>query len=144
MNKIQKIGASAFIFKNDKVLLLKRAKDEKIFPGYWELPGGKLEYGENPEDGAKREAKEETGLTVKVGMPYSTFSSIFSYLEEEIYFVDIQFFCRAVDEKITLSPEHEEYFWAGKNDFAGFEITGQMREAIRKGFENIKLFSITS
>jgi 8-oxo-dGTP diphosphatase len=32
--------------------------------GYWEFPGGKIEPGETPEDAAKRECLEETGLTV--------------------------------------------------------------------------------
>lgn len=32
--------------------------------GWWELPGGGLEWGESPEDGLKREFHEEMGLTV--------------------------------------------------------------------------------
>jgi 8-oxo-dGTP diphosphatase len=33
--------------------------------GTWTMPGGKLEYGETFEEGAAREVKEETSLTVK-------------------------------------------------------------------------------
>ena len=47
-----------------KVLLVKRTVDPK--KGFWCLPGGFLELGETPEQGALRELKEETGLQGKI------------------------------------------------------------------------------
>ena len=44
---------------HDKILLLKNERDE------WELPGGKLEEGEEPEDCCRREILEETALNVR-------------------------------------------------------------------------------
>ena len=35
-------------------------------PGHWTLPGGGIDFGEDPEDAVVREFIEETGLTVKV------------------------------------------------------------------------------
>ena len=50
--------------KDDKILLVKQfrypLKSVSI-----ELPAGKLEYGENPDDAAKRELEEETGYVAK-------------------------------------------------------------------------------
>lgn len=45
----------------ERVLLVKRSVEPKL--GYWCLPGGFLELGESPEQGALRELEEETGLT---------------------------------------------------------------------------------
>jgi 8-oxo-dGTP pyrophosphatase MutT (NUDIX family) len=45
------------------VLSLQRASDTRC-PGAWETVHGRLEPGERPEEGAVREVKEETGLTV--------------------------------------------------------------------------------
>ena len=47
--------------RDDKILLLKRRKAP--YPGYWVAPGGKIEPGESPREGALRELQEETGLT---------------------------------------------------------------------------------
>jgi len=48
---------------NDKVLLCKR-NNEGSLPGEWSIPGGKVNEGETPIDGAVREFYEETHLEV--------------------------------------------------------------------------------
>jgi len=55
------IGAGIiFINSNNEVLLLLR--DDKIdipFPNMWDIPGGKVENGETPENAIRREMMEE-------------------------------------------------------------------------------------
>lgn len=51
----------AFVTPDARVLMLRRARDEENFPGYWSLPGGKCDEGEEAEEAAKREAYEEIG-----------------------------------------------------------------------------------
>ena len=54
------IVVGAIIVSDGKILLLK----ENHLPdkGKWNIPAGKLDYGENPVDGVKREVYEEAGL----------------------------------------------------------------------------------
>lgn len=47
-----------------RVLLTRRSAHKRAFPGFWELPGGALEAGETPEDGIRREVREELGCEV--------------------------------------------------------------------------------
>ena len=58
-----KIGCGVFVVKDGKVLLGKRKS--KHGQGQWASPGGHLEHGEEPEECARREVEEETGLQIK-------------------------------------------------------------------------------
>ncbi len=53
----------AIIIENNKILLLKRKKDNIV---YWVLPGGQVENGEINELALARECREELGVQVKV------------------------------------------------------------------------------
>ncbi len=55
---------SILILDGDKVLLGKRNVEPS--KGMWDVPGGFLEAGEPPEEGAWREIREETGLEVEI------------------------------------------------------------------------------
>ncbi|NJC94945.1 MAG: NUDIX hydrolase [Anaerolineae bacterium] len=59
-----RVAIAAFIFDEQDRLLLCEHTYRKSHP--WGLPAGGLEYGEDPEDGVKREVKEETGFEVQV------------------------------------------------------------------------------
>ncbi len=48
--------------RDDAVLLLKRARHKKLWPGLYNAPGGHVERGETPAEAATRELAEETGL----------------------------------------------------------------------------------
>lgn len=57
--------AGALVVRQGRVLLAKRAFEPS--KGCWDLPGGFLNEGEHPEEGARRELLEETGLRVRLG-----------------------------------------------------------------------------
>lgn len=47
-------------------LLITRRPHDTVFGGYWELPGGKADPGETPDDCVRRELFEEVGVQVRV------------------------------------------------------------------------------
>ena len=55
-----------------KFVLIKRKNEP--FKDYWAIPGGFVEYGETVEDSAIREAKEETGIDIKLKRLFKVYS----------------------------------------------------------------------
>ncbi len=67
------VGTITYIFDElGRVLLFRRRKPP--FAGYWEAPGGKVDFGERLKASALREVKEETGIIAR---------------EEDLIFVDL-------------------------------------------------------
>lgn len=66
--KIQVIGVGGLILNKEKEILLTK-RIEPMFPqwnGKWGIPGGQIEFGENPDEALHRELKEELGIEVKI------------------------------------------------------------------------------
>lgn len=116
MQVIQKVALK----KNDKFLILLRSEIEDPMPLHWDFPGGKLEKGEDPLDGIKREAKEETGLDIKNCKLDSKHTIMIHGRPHlfRIYTAEIA----SKNKKIKLSSEHEEYRWASLKEISKLKV----------------------
>lgn len=56
---------AGIIREENKIFATQRGHGE--FNGYWEFPGGKIEFGETPEEALEREMEEELATKVEVG-----------------------------------------------------------------------------
>lgn len=63
---------AAVILKPDGQFLLAERPPGKIYAGYWEFPGGKVEAGESPHAALARELHEELGIEVDLATPWLT------------------------------------------------------------------------
>ncbi len=78
MNQIY-IAEKAFIIDpNDRLLIIKKGQEDLLNPNKHEVPGGKFEFGEDPEECLKREVFEEVGIDIVVGDPFATWEWVFS------------------------------------------------------------------
>jgi 8-oxo-dGTP diphosphatase len=72
MTKIVEVAA-AVLLRGDGVtpeFLLAQRPEGKVYAGYWEFPGGKVEAGETMRDALVRELQEELGITVDRAWPW--------------------------------------------------------------------------
>jgi 8-oxo-dGTP diphosphatase len=61
--KVVDVAVGVLIRPNGDFLLTSRPPG-KVYEGYWEFPGGKLEQGESVEAALRRELQEEIGVTI--------------------------------------------------------------------------------
>ncbi len=122
MEKENKIGVGfgVMMFKEGKLLLGRRHDDHQKASsllngaGTWTMPGGKLDFKEIFEDGAKREVMEETGITlgeIKV-------ICVNQDIVESAHFVTIGFFSDVFlgEPKVMEPDEITEWRWFEMDD----------------------------
>ena len=112
----QWIAAVAVIFNREgKILLTKRHQPESEFHDRWQLPGGGVEYGENPIDTIVREIKEETGLSIDL---ISEFPSIYSAHRPDSHGIILSFPARYTKGEIDISRDDEtgDFGWFFENE----------------------------
>ncbi|MES2955078.1 MAG: NUDIX domain-containing protein [Pseudomonadota bacterium] len=62
--------AVGVLLRPDGDFLLTSRPPGKVYEGYWEFPGGKLEAGETVEQALRRELHEEIGITIGAAQPW--------------------------------------------------------------------------
>lgn len=107
----QFVAMKAFIIdeEHDTIFLMRKGNKDLLNPGKWEVPGGKMEFGETTEETFKREVKEESGLEIEVGenliQPWEwTFTNPQG---EEMQIVAVGKICRSLSESIDYSHQTE-------------------------------------
>ena len=85
-------GVEAGVFDDEGRILLLQRSDDRL----WAMPGGMLEVGETPAQGAAREAAEETGVVVEVLDLSAVYDSRFCGTRASLQLVHLVFHCRPV------------------------------------------------
>ena len=67
--KVVEVAVGVLIRPDGQFLLTSRPVG-KVYEGYWEFPGGKLESGESVEQALRRELQEEIGITIAAVQPW--------------------------------------------------------------------------
>lgn len=108
----QKISVRALIKNDEKILLVRRASGTPQYIGQFELPGGKVEYGENPEISVRREVVEELGAEAGAVQLYRVVSWI-DTIERDTQHIIIVYLVglAGTTTRFTLSAEHDKFLW---------------------------------
>jgi len=106
--------------------------------GYWSLPGGALETGEQLEEGIRREVLEETGLEVEPLGIFEVFERIQRDAEgrAEYHYVLIDYLCRARGGALRPADDVARCEWVRRADLGKFRITEGTREVIERAFRD--------
>ena len=100
----------ALIEISDKYLVTKRSSLENVYPNYYDIPGGLVNFGELPQEALIREVKEETNLDV---IPISVIYEFSNYdNEKDMIFTTLVYKVKLLSDinDIRLDKnEHIEY-----------------------------------
>lgn len=99
------VAAGVLIRADGKVLLAQRP-DRKVYAGFWEFPGGKVEAGETTRVALDRELDEE--LAIKVERAYPWLTQTFTYPHAT---VRIHFFRVTAWQGELVAREHQAFDW---------------------------------
>jgi 8-oxo-dGTP diphosphatase len=102
---------------------------EDVLPDFWDIPGGTLEDGEDPAEGAVRETKEETGI--EISNPRLFFCRSKIDVEKNKQFVTLIFWARYANQEIILNhKEHQEYAWIKLSDISRYKTVEYLKDCL--------------
>jgi 8-oxo-dGTP diphosphatase len=108
MSYTHRVAVTAYVIHENKFLMLKRNHDPKV----WGPPGGRLHPDEDPEQGLRREIREECGLEIGIlGVAGTWFGAIGPH-----HYLSIDYLAHSETENVKLSHEHSEYMWSTMHD----------------------------
>lgn len=106
-----RFGVYAVLKYKDKYVLIQKGKGP--FKGRWDLPGGKTDFGETPEQTLKREITEETGLKLKSYKLITVEAYTHESKKEEFHHTGVIFKAEAKDiDKLKREPDGNDSFGA--------------------------------
>lgn len=137
-----------------RVLLLRRSATDPRRPGTWDMPGGTVEFGEDPAVSAAREVREEAGLEIPAGLlnPHRIISSYRrddkknSWNDLRKWYGTIIIYRNAVpvvhgagpwngggDGPVRISSEHDDFAWVDPSDldvYDAYPMADKYREIL--------------
>ncbi len=145
----QRLSVRAIINEDGKALLLKRNNGRPSILGKFELPGGKLAYGEQPEDALRRYLHDDAGIHIQSSQLYDAVTYI-DYDDRAIQYGVIVYLVTLAPQRhpMKLSGNYSKYKWHSMSNIHQSELTDltqlllgivQQEQVTEKSVEETKL-----
>ena len=129
------IGVGAVIVDAGRVALVRRGQPPLL--GEWSIPGGVLEVGETLREGAMREAREETGLTVDAGELLGIFERLVPGEDGRLryHYVLMDFLCVWTGGDLLAASDAADVRWFRSEELEALKLAPDTLAVIQKAFE---------
>ncbi|MFQ5650371.1 MAG: NUDIX hydrolase [bacterium] len=128
------IAVGAVIFRNDRLLLIKRRHEPKA--DYWTLPGGLVEVGENTREALVREVREECNVLVKP----TRIVDVIDYVERDqtqrvrYHYVLVDFEAEYISGTAFASSDAVEVKWFSTDELRQANLPDMTRDFLSKHY----------
>lgn len=113
---------------NDDILVVKRHPKSRTDPEMWELPGGKVEKGEDFDVALVREIKEETGLDVEIADFCEAIQN--DYMHKRT--VQVMMYLKNIKGEVEISDEHIDWMWASLDMLKTLPLSTSLKKVLKK------------
>jgi 8-oxo-dGTP diphosphatase len=86
---VTEVAVGVLVDPQERFLLTSRPSG-KVYAGYWEFPGGKLEAGESVEAALRRELHEEIGITIGPAVPWRVLMMDYPHARVRLNFCEFE------------------------------------------------------
>ena len=126
------VGVGAVIRKGRRVVIVRRSAPP--MKNQWSIPGGLVEVGETLRQAVAREAREETGLMVKVGKLLEVFERILPGARgrTKYHFVLLDYLCRPLRGKLRAGSDAARARWITARELGRVRIAESAKRVIRR------------
>ncbi len=120
----QRLSVRAIINQDGKALVLRRANGRQTILGKYELPGGKLAYGEQPEDALRRYLHDDAGVHIQSAQLFDAVTYI-DHDDRDIQYAVLVYLVTPVSENrpIKLSGNYSKYLWHKMSNIQQSDLT---------------------
>lgn len=120
----QKVVTRAIITQDEKILLLRRSGGRPTISGLYELPGGRVHIGQQPEDALAHALR----IHLNVAPETVRLEDVMTFIDpddRELQYVFIIFnvTLKPIDRTIRLSNDHDKYIWRKLSELQREELT---------------------
>lgn len=122
MKKPYGLTMRGLLKKDGKILLLKRHPNSKTNPNCWELPGGKVESGEDFDDAIIREFNEETGLSIELNDLLGAVQEDFPHKKTIALIMNVDISSK--NPEVKISEEHVDFKWVKMEEIKDLKTSG--------------------
>lgn len=129
----QFVATKAFIRYKGKILILRESSKylEGANAGKYDVVGGRIEPGQRFDKSLKREVKEETGLTIKIGKPFYVGEWRPTVKDKKWQIIGTFFDCTSITDRVRLSKDHDNYLWIEPNEYKNFNLIPNLVPAFK-------------
>ncbi len=126
------VAVVGVIFRDGRVLAMRRAGTKRSSPGLWETVAGRVEPDEQPLDAMAREIAEECGLEVRIDpRPVDTYTM----RRRGVPMVVIVFRADWVAGEVRRSEEHDDHAWWTPEELERRGVPPRLAEAVHRAEE---------